>query len=102
MFSAEQCRAKAAEFQALLMNIPRSSNKTSELRSLEQTYTPLAENEEWMAINKTIQRRKNREKCSGSRRPGRMRAGMTRIADVGKKRCDDTAPAYPAGPRNSS
>jgi hypothetical protein len=46
MFSAEQYRAKAAEFQALLMNIPRSSNKTSELRSLEQTYTPLAENEE--------------------------------------------------------
>jgi hypothetical protein len=102
MFSAEQYRAKAAEFKALLMNILRSSNKTSELRSLEQTYTPLAENEEWMAINKTIQRRKNREKCSGSRRPGRMRAGMTRIADVGKKRCDDTAPAYPAGPRNSS
>jgi len=27
MFSAEQYRAKAAEFQALLMNIPRSSNK---------------------------------------------------------------------------
>jgi hypothetical protein len=30
---------------------------------LEQTYTTLAENEEWMAINidKTVQRRKNRD-----------------------------------------
>ena len=51
MFSAEQYRAKAAEFQALLMNIPRSSNEASELRNLEQTYATLAENEEWMAIN---------------------------------------------------
>jgi hypothetical protein len=61
MFSAEQYRAKAAEFRALLMNIPRSSNEASELRNLEQTYATLAENEEWMAINidKTVQRRKN-------------------------------------------
>jgi hypothetical protein len=68
MFSAEQYRAKAAELKALLMNIPRSSNETSELRSLEQTYTTLAENEEWMAVNiqNTIQRRKNRENRSGS------------------------------------
>jgi hypothetical protein len=60
MFSAEQYRAKAAEFRALLTNIPRSPNETSELRNLEQTYTTLAENEEWMAINigKTIQRKK--------------------------------------------
>jgi hypothetical protein len=38
------------------MNTPRSLNETSELRNLEQTYTTLAENEEWMAINldKTI------------------------------------------------
>jgi hypothetical protein len=43
MFSAEQYRAKAAEFRALLMNIPRSSNETSELLNLEQTYTTLAE-----------------------------------------------------------
>ena len=63
MFCAEQHRTKAAEFRALLMNIRRSSNETSELRSLEQTYTTLAENEEWMAINldKTIQRRGNRD-----------------------------------------
>ena len=61
MFSAEQYRAKAAEFRALLTNIPRSPNETSELRSLEQTYATLAENEEWMAINigKTIQRKKD-------------------------------------------
>jgi hypothetical protein len=51
MFSAEQHRTKAAEFRALLMNIPRSPNETRELRSLEQTYTTLAENEEWMAVN---------------------------------------------------
>jgi hypothetical protein len=64
MFSAEQqYRAKAAEFRALLANIPRSPRETSELRNLEQTYTMLAENEEWMAINidKTIRRRKNRD-----------------------------------------
>ena len=60
MFSAEQYRAKAAEFRALLANIRRSPNETSEFRNLEQTYTTLTENEEWMAINidKTIQREK--------------------------------------------
>jgi hypothetical protein len=46
MFSAEQYRAKAAEFRALLANIPRSPNETSEFRNLEQMYTTLAENEE--------------------------------------------------------
>ena len=58
MFSAKQYRAKAAEFRALLTNMPRSPNETSEFRKLEQTYTTLAENEEWMAINigKTVQR----------------------------------------------
>jgi hypothetical protein len=61
MYSAEQYRAKAAEFRALLLNTPRSPNETSELRNLEQTYIMLAENEEWMAINldKTIQRKGN-------------------------------------------
>ncbi len=61
MFSAEQYRAKAAELRALLTITPRSPNETSELRNLEQTYTTLAENEEWMAVNfdKTIQRRRN-------------------------------------------
>src|SRR4029453_17925142 len=61
IFTGEQYRAKAAEFRALLTNIPRSPNETRELRNLEKTYTTLAENEEWMAvhIDKTIQRRKN-------------------------------------------
>ena len=61
MFTAEQFRAKAAEFRALLTNITRSPNETREFRDLEQTYTGLAENEEWMAvhIDKTIQRGEN-------------------------------------------
>jgi hypothetical protein len=61
MFTAEQYRAKAAEFRALLTNIARSPNETREFRDLEQTYTTLAENEEWMAVHpdKAIQRRKN-------------------------------------------
>jgi hypothetical protein len=58
MFTAEQYRAKAAEFRAFLTNTSRLPNETSDL---EQTYTTLAENEEWMAvhIDRTIQRRKN-------------------------------------------
>ena len=61
MFTAEQYRAKAAEFNALLANMPRSPNETSEFRKLAQTYTTLAENEEWMAVHldRTIQRRKH-------------------------------------------
>ena len=57
MFTAEQYRAKAAEFRALLTDTPRSPNETREFRDLEQSYTRLAENEEWMAVNfdKTIQ-----------------------------------------------
>jgi hypothetical protein len=63
MFSAEQYRARAAEFRALLAITPRSPNESNELRNLAQTYTTLAENEEWMEVNidKTIQRRKNRD-----------------------------------------
>jgi hypothetical protein len=61
MFTSEQYRAKAAEFRALLTNTPRSPNETREFRDLERTYTMLAENEEWMAVNfdKTIPRRKD-------------------------------------------
>jgi hypothetical protein len=61
MFTAKQYRAKAAEFRALLTKTPVSPNETSEFRDLEQTYTTMAENEEWMAVHldKTIQRRKN-------------------------------------------
>ena len=51
MFTAEQYRAKAAEFRALLTDRLRSPNETKELRDLEQSYTTLAENEEWMAVN---------------------------------------------------
>jgi hypothetical protein len=47
MFTAQQYRAKAAEFRAFLTNIPRSPNETRECRDLEQSYTTLAENEEW-------------------------------------------------------
>jgi hypothetical protein len=67
MFSAEQYRTKAAEYRALLSSMPRSPQETSEFRNLEQTYTTLAENEEWMAINidKTIQRRKYRDNRIG-------------------------------------
>src|SRR6266700_4636643 len=63
MFTAAQYRATAAEFRAFLTNTSRSPNETSEFRDLEQTYTTLAENEEWMAVHldKTIQRRKNSE-----------------------------------------
>jgi hypothetical protein len=59
----QQYRAKAAEFRAFLTNTPRSPKETSEFRDLEQTYTTLAENEEWMAVHldKTIQRRKDSE-----------------------------------------
>jgi hypothetical protein len=63
MFTAEQYRAKAAEFKALLIDRPRSPNEMIEFRDLERTYTTLAENEEWMAvhIDKRIQRTKNRD-----------------------------------------
>jgi hypothetical protein len=58
MFSAKQYRTKAAEFEGLLKNPLLSMNEASEFRNLEQSYTTLAENEEWVAINigKTILR----------------------------------------------
>ena len=61
MFTAEQYRAKAAEFRTFLANTPRSPNETREFRHLERIYTTLAENKEWMAvhIDRTVQRRKN-------------------------------------------
>ena|SRR5947207_2925467 len=60
MSSSEPYRTKAAEFRELLAKAPRSPNE-SEFRDLEQSYTTLAENEEWMAvhIDQTIQRIKN-------------------------------------------
>ena len=58
MFSADQYRAKAAEIKSLLTRTPRSPQEKRELRKLEHSYTTLAKNEEWMAVNihKTIQR----------------------------------------------
>ena len=67
MFTAEQYRAKAAEFNALLANTPSSLTETNELRNLAQVYTTLAENEEWMAVHvdKTVRRKKHDEARAG-------------------------------------
>ena len=51
MHTAQQYRAKAAEFRALLADTVRSPDELRELRGLEQTYTTLAENEEWMEVH---------------------------------------------------
>jgi len=66
MFSATQYRAKAAEFKALLTSTLLSPNEISEFRNLEQTYTSLADNEEWMTINigKRVQRGEDREETT--------------------------------------
>ena len=50
MFTANQYRAKAAEYKGLLAD-PRSPAETSEFRNLEQAYATLADNEEWLALN---------------------------------------------------
>jgi hypothetical protein len=50
MFTANQYRAKAAEYRGLLAD-PRSPAEAREFRNLEQTYTMLADNEEWLALN---------------------------------------------------
>ena len=51
MLTAEQYRAKAAEFRGFLTDASRSPDEASELRDLAQTYTTLGENEESMADN---------------------------------------------------
>jgi hypothetical protein len=50
MFTAEQYRAKAAEYKKLLDGSP-SPEETREYRNLEQTFTLLADNEEWLRRN---------------------------------------------------
>jgi hypothetical protein len=50
MFTPKQYHAKAAEYRRLLAD-PRSPAETREFRNLEQTYTILADNEEWLALN---------------------------------------------------
>jgi hypothetical protein len=59
MLTSEQYQAKAAELKAILSDTAHSPNETSELRILEQSYTTLAENGEWVALNldKTISQR---------------------------------------------
>jgi len=50
MFTAEQYRAKAAAYRGLLDNA-RSPSETKEFRDLEQTFTTMADNAEWLARN---------------------------------------------------
>jgi hypothetical protein len=50
MFTANQYRAKATEYREHL-NASRSPAETSEFRNLEQTYTILADNEDWLVRN---------------------------------------------------
>jgi hypothetical protein len=50
MFTAQQHRAKAAEYRGFL-DAPLSLGETSEFRNRERTYKTLAENEEWLALN---------------------------------------------------
>jgi hypothetical protein len=50
MFTTNQYRAKAAEYRGYL-DASRSPAETSEFRNLEQAYTILADNEDWLALN---------------------------------------------------
>jgi len=50
MSTAKLYRAKAAEFRGALDHL-RSPGEIKEFRRLEQTYTTLADNEEWLARN---------------------------------------------------
>jgi hypothetical protein len=50
MFTAEHYRAKAAEYRKLLEG-SRSPDETREFLNLEQTFTLLADNEEWLRRN---------------------------------------------------
>jgi hypothetical protein len=50
MFTAQQDRTKSAE-DGGFPGTPRSPAEDGEIRSLEQTRTTLAENEQWLALN---------------------------------------------------
>ena len=56
MFTPKQYRAKAAEY-AELVKTAKNSNELREFRELRQSFTVLAENEQWMTDNrgKTVQ-----------------------------------------------
>ena len=50
MFTAEQYRAKAAEYDRLL-GVGQSPAAAAEYRQLKQNYESLAENLDWLAAN---------------------------------------------------
>lgn len=50
MFTAEQYRAKAAEFEGLVGAAP-SPAKAAEYRDMKQTYASLADNLDWLTAN---------------------------------------------------
>jgi hypothetical protein len=50
MVTAQQHRAKAAEYRGFL-HAPALLGETGEFRNLDRTYKTLAENEEWLALN---------------------------------------------------
>ena len=50
MFTAEQYRAKAAEYDSLLGAAP-SPAKAAEYRDMKQTYASLADNLDWLTAN---------------------------------------------------
>ena len=49
MVFAKEYLDKAADFEAQLGKTPHSASETSDLRTPEQIYTTLAENEEWLS-----------------------------------------------------
>jgi hypothetical protein len=51
MFTSKQYRAKAAEY-AELVKTANNPNELREFRELEQSFTVLAENEQWMTDNR--------------------------------------------------
>jgi len=50
MFTPEQFRAKAAQY-AELVNASTIASETREFQALEQRFTALANNEQWLADN---------------------------------------------------
>jgi len=52
MFTSKQYRAKAAEY-AELVKTANNPNGLRKFRELEQSFTVLAENEQWMTDNRT-------------------------------------------------
>jgi hypothetical protein len=72
MFTAQQYRSKALEYEALLKNA-RSPDEISEYRDLRQSYASLADNLDWLAANssKTV----SGAAISGPDVPREQRAG---------------------------